>query len=103
MKILIKKVSENIAIYRCPATGITWVEDHCAGIRHSAHPNISNTGNVAGMKQKYWNKADRTEQTDGYIYNIDQLIITDPLDEIARQYCRCEGNHDPAKREKSIS
>lgn len=101
MKIMVKKISENIAIYRCSRTGIAWVEDCCSGLRHSAHPNIS-TGNIAG-KQKYWNKTGRTEQTDGYIYNIDQLVLTGPLDEIARQYCRCEGNHDPAKREKSIS
>jgi hypothetical protein len=101
MKIMVKKISENIAIYRCPATGITWVEDHCAGLRHSAHPNISNTGNVAGMRQRGWNK-DQTKQADGYIYNIDRLIITDPLDEIARQYCRCGGNHNLNKRQKKL-
>ena len=94
MKEKIKENAEYIILYRCPRTGIAWVENGKTGNRHSAHPNIDATGSVKGMKSRgFWKQHDRKVKTNGTIYNIDKLVVNDALDEIARQYCRCGGKH----------
>lgn len=94
MKEKIKEIAEYITLYWCPRTGIAWVENSKTGNGHSAHPNIDATGSVKGMKNRgFWKQHDRTVKTNGTIYNIDKLVVTDALDEIARQHCRCGGKH----------
>ena len=89
------KVGEHTTLKTDPATGIAWVEDTSTGIGHSCHGNIDASGSVRGMKARgWWRKTDRTVRSHGFIYNIDTLIISDELDEIARQNCRCGGRHD---------
>ena len=93
-KTLIKEIRPYVELYRDNETGIAWVEDGTTGNGHSCHPNIDTSGSVRGMKQRgYWGKNDRTVRCHGFIYNIDRLVVTDELDEIARQHCRCGGKH----------
>lgn len=93
-KVLIKKLSEYVHLYRCPRTGLAWIENGNAGIAHSAHPNIHESGSVMGMKKLgYWDKKARAVRSHGFIYNIDSLIITDIYDQIAADYCQCGGRH----------
>lgn len=89
-KIKIKEIAPHKTLYRCSITGIAWVEDGSSGTGHSAHANIHKTGSVQGMKrQKYWKHMDRVERTNNFIYNIDTLIISDELDQIAADHCLC--------------
>lgn len=93
-KVLLKEIDSNIELYRDSRTGVAWVENGRTGNQHSCHPNIDATGSVKGMKNLgYWNKEDRTIKTRGTIYNIDKLVVTDQLDELAKQYCKCGGKH----------
>jgi hypothetical protein len=49
---------------------------------------------VTGMKGRgYWRDEDRAVKSHGFIYNIDSLVVTDELDELARQHCECGGKH----------
>ena len=90
----ISDVRPHITLHRCPRTGIAWVEDGTTGVAHSAHSNISATGSVRGMKARgYWDKADRTVRTHGFIYNISKAVVHDELDRIAAQHCQCGGTH----------
>lgn len=89
-KILLKKIAPYKTLYRCPNTGIAWVENGSTGNGHSAHANIHRTGSVQGMKkQGYWKSNARVERTNGFIYNIDTLVISDELDQIAANNCLC--------------
>lgn len=89
-KIKIKEIAPYKTLYRCSNTGIAWVEDGTSGNGHSAHANIHGTGSVQGMKrQGYWEAKARVERTNGYIYNIDTLVISDKLDQIAADHCLC--------------
>ena len=89
-KIFIKTIEQYVDLYRCPRTGIAWVENGKTGSGHSAHPNIDSTGSIKGMKSRgYWREKDRTKKTNGTIYNIDKLVISDPLDQIAADHCQC--------------
>jgi hypothetical protein len=94
MKRLIQQVDEYTRLYRDDRNGIAWVEDGHTGMGHSAHPNISVTGSVRGMRALgYWPKNERVVRSHGWQYNIDRCIVTDELDELARQHCRCGGRH----------
>jgi hypothetical protein len=94
MKQLLKEVGPHKHLYRDTATGIAWVEDGSTGCGHSCHPNISETGSVTGMKGRgYWRDEDRAVKSHGFIYNIDSLVVSDDLDEMARQHCQCGGKH----------
>ena len=94
-KVLIQEVRPHVRLYRDPKNGIAWVEDGTSGLGYSAHSNISSTGSVRGMKNLgHWRKTARTVRSHGWIYNIDSCIVTSELDEIAREACRCGGNHD---------
>lgn len=92
-KELIQQISEHVALYRDPRTGIAWVEDGTTGCGHSCHPNIDRTGSVRGMKSRFWGKKDRVVRSHGFIFNIDRLATSDELDELARKHCRCGGKH----------
>ena len=84
----------NQILYRDSKTGIAWVDNGSTGQGHSAHPNISATGSIRGMKALgYWGKSDRCVRSHGFIYNIDKLVVSDDLDELARRNCKCGGVH----------
>lgn len=94
MKQLLQTVRPNVILYRDQKTGIAWVENGESGCGHSAHPNISATGSVRGMKDRgYWGKEDKTVRTHGFIYNIDMSVVSDELDDLARKHCQCGGKH----------
>lgn len=93
-KVLLEAIRPHVKLYRDPKTGIAWVENGESGCGHSAHPNIDATGSIRGMKARgYWRKADRCVRSHGFIYNTDSLVVSDELDEVARQHCRCGGAH----------
>ena len=93
-KTLIMEIEPYVKLYRDTKTGIAWVEDGRTGSGHSAHPNISGTGSVRGMKDLgYWRKADRAVRSHGWIYNIDRSAVSDALDYLAMKNCRCGGKH----------
>jgi hypothetical protein len=97
-KQLIKKVGPYQNLYRDTANGLAWVEDGSTGLGHSCHPNIDASGSVSGMKKRgYWNKNDRTVNSHGFIYNIDEYVVSDALDRLAGQNCRCGGYHGGAR------
>lgn len=94
-KKLLRQVSEYVYLYRDTRTGIAWVENGSTGGGHSAHANIDASGSVRGMVSRgYWRKTDRTVRSHGCIYNIDTLVVTDELDQIAADHCQCGGKHD---------
>lgn len=94
MKQLLQQVRPNVNLYRDTTTGIAFVEDGTSGCGHSSHPNIDASGSVRGMKYLgYWEKKARTVRSHGFIYNIDKVVVSDDLDEIARQHCQCGGVH----------
>lgn len=94
MKVHVRTIKQYVELFRDTRSGIAWVEDGTSGCGHTCHPNIDASGSVAGMKQLgYWRREDRTIRSHGFIYNIDRLVVTQELDEIARQECRCGGNH----------
>lgn len=87
-------LAEDVTLYRDMRTGIAFVEDGTSGVIHSAHPNISATGSVAGMREQgYWGKKDRVVEMRGFIYNIDKVAISSALDEVAKDNCQCGGAH----------
>ncbi|QST02162.1 hypothetical protein IMZ31_22175 (plasmid) [Pontibacillus sp. ALD_SL1] len=88
----IKEIKPYVTLFRDNRTGIAWVENGNTGNEHSAHPNIDRSGSVRGMKRLgYWDTDDRVVQCNGSKYNVSKVVVTDELDEIAKQYCRCEG------------
>ena len=93
-KTFVKYIKPYVELHFDRKTGIAWIEDHSAGIGHSAHPNISVTGSIRGMKALgYWQKDDRVVRSHGFYYNIDHCVISTEYDRIASQYCKCGGNH----------
>lgn len=93
-KQLLKQIDEVTELYRDTNTGIAWVENGHTGSGHSAHPNIDVSGSVSGMKKLgYWGQKDRIVRSHGFYYNIDRVVITDDLDKVAAEHCRCGGKH----------
>jgi hypothetical protein len=93
-KTLVRVLSETATLHRDPKTGIAWVEDTKLGCGHSAHPNISDTGSVRGMKDRgYWAKDAKTVRSHGFIFNISSIVLTDEYDRIAAQACQCGADH----------
>ena len=87
----VKKLAEYVELHRDRKTGIAWVANGTTGQGHSAHPNIDASGSITGMvKLGHWAKSDRKIRSHGFIYNIDRLVITDPLDQAAADACRCQ-------------
>lgn len=90
----IQQISEYVALYRDPKTGIAWIEDGGIGLSYSAHPNIHHTGSIRGMKDRgFWGKKDRCVHSHGYIYNIDVSYAGSKFGKIAREHCQCGGKH----------
>lgn len=89
-KTFVREIEPYIELHKCNRTGIAWVENGKAGCGHSAHPNIDSTGSVSGMKKLgYWAEDAQTVKTNGAIYNIDRLVVTDKYDQIAADHCDC--------------
>lgn len=91
----VRELMPFVKLYRDDDNGITWVEDHSTGERVSAHPYISSTGSVAGMKKMgYWGKDDKIVESHGYMYNISRFVGDDEsIDEfemVAANECMCE-------------
>mgnify|MGYP007088346073 CR=1 FL=1 len=94
----LQTITAHIVLYRDSDTGLAWVENGSSGVRHTAHPNIDETGSVAGMRDRgYWGRNDRTVTLDGFIYNIDRSVVDDEYDRLANDHCECGGNHSPAQ------
>ena len=91
MKQHIRNISEYVDLYRDDRTGIAWIENGKTGGGHTCHPSIDATGSVIGMKQNGgWKQSDRCIKTAGAIHNIDRFVVTDDLDQIAADECRCQ-------------
>ena len=94
MKRLLKQIDECTELYRDDRTGIAWVENGHTGNGHCAHPNISASGSISGMKKLgYWDKQDHCVKSHGFIYNIDIFVVSDDLDRLAAEHCQCGGKH----------
>jgi hypothetical protein len=94
-KQLIAQLGPHQKLYRYDGTGIAVVEDTSTGSGHSAHPNISATGSVRGMKARgFWGKHDRCVRSGSWVYNVSRCLITDKYDRIAAEHCQCGGRHD---------
>jgi hypothetical protein len=94
MKQFIRKIEENINLYRDDKSGIAWIEDGRTGLEIGVHANIHSSGSVAGMKNlKYWGKKSRTVRSHGFIYNIDSFVCDkeNELEMIVAGECRCQG------------
>lgn len=92
MRKMIREISEHVTLYRDDKSGIAWIEDGNTGCGVSAHPNISSSGSVRGMKDLgYWRKSDRVVRSHGFAYNIDILAVdkNDPLEKLVASECRC--------------
>lgn len=89
----VRELMPFVKLYRDDNNGIAWVEDHSTGHRVSAHPYISSTGSVAGMKKMgYWGKDDKIVESHGYMYNISRFVCdeSDELEMVAAKECMCE-------------
>jgi len=87
----VRQVREYVDLHRDPRTGIAWVENGSTGCGHSAHPNIDASGSVRGMVSLgHWKKSERKIRSHGFIYNIDRLVVSDDLDQLAADECRCQ-------------
>ena len=94
MKQLVREIRPHVRLYSDPKSGIAWVENGEVGLGHSSHPNIAASGSVRGMKQLgYWEKDAKTVRSHGFIYNVDRVVVSDELDDLARQHCHCGGQH----------
>ncbi len=87
---LIQQLNQNQSLHQNPKTGITWVEDKSTGSAHSCHPNIHASGSPSGMKKLgYWQNTDWIIKSDGYYYNLSSIVISNKLNAIAAENCRC--------------
>lgn len=91
MKRLIKEIKPYVELYINDNTGIAWIENGSTGNGHSCHPNIDVTGSVSGMKKLgYWKQDDAIIKSNGFYYNTSKYSVSDELDEIAGQHCKCD-------------
>lgn len=87
----VKHIGDYKDLYRNTNTGIAFINDGSTGLRHSCHSNIDASGSIRGMKERgFWGKKDRCIKCNGFIYNIDTLVIHDDLDRIASENCMCQ-------------
>lgn len=86
---LIEQLSPCVAVWRDEETGLAWVD--AGGRKFFCHPDTVGRGSPAA---KWWAENARTLSFEGYLYNIDEMVIAFEEDEIARQHCRCGGWHD---------
>ena len=78
------RVKQTGEICNLPYIGqVVTIANGSVGIQHSAHPNISANGSVAGMKKLgFWNKTDITVRQRGFAYNISKTACSHLLDEL---------------------
>mgnify|MGYP001560152951 CR=1 FL=1 len=89
------EIDPHRILVRDARTGIARVEDGTTGTAASCHPNIAQSGSIRGMKQRgYWDRHARTVRAFGFVYNIDEVVCSDELDDIARAFCWCGGACD---------
>lgn len=91
MTTLVREVRKYVELHRDRRNGIAWVEDGTSGCGHSCHANIDESGSVEGMRNLYpsWHKG-RILKSHGFYYNIDSLVVTSELDQLAADECRCQ-------------
>lgn len=90
----IRETGQYKTLRRDTDTGIAWIADGSTGLRYSVHPSIDASGSVKGKKDRGdWARDARTVKCDGFIYNIDELIVTSDDDRIVAEECRCGGSH----------
>lgn len=70
------------------------IKNYSAGIEHCAHPNISVTGSVSGMRKLgYWRKTDIVYRQGSAWYNVSQIVTSHLLDELCLALedtgCKC--------------
>lgn len=75
------------------STGLAWIEDTSSGTCHSAHPNISVTGNLRAYKKRYGLQDCVFKRQRGFYHNTSYFVASSPEDRIAASHCRCGGNH----------
>lgn len=91
IKVLNPPLPENVELRIHNNTGIAEIADGRHGSAHTCHPSIDSTGSITGMKNKgYWRKDARTRRAFGCIFNIDSLVSTDDLDDLAMKHCVCD-------------
>ncbi|WP_336794191.1 hypothetical protein [Gordonia malaquae] len=94
-ELLVEAIAPHVDLYRDPETGLAFAKDRSAGVLNTVHPSIDASGSVAGMVDRgYWSKGDHTIKVNGFIYNIDLLVISDDVDRIVVQHCQCGGAHN---------
>jgi hypothetical protein len=87
---ILRELQPHVTLCRDRVTGVAWVEDGRSGLGHSCHPNIDETGSPQGMvKRGYWKRSDRLAHSHGFIYNVERVVVTDELDKVAQEACRC--------------
>jgi hypothetical protein len=93
-----QELAPRIALMCDDETGIARIEHYRTGRGHAAHPNIKRPRSADEMKRRgAGGKEDRVVQSQGFLYNIDRLVIDEPLDDVARQHCQCGGNHTTSR------
>ena len=95
----VREVRPHARLHRDRETGIAWIEDGTTGLAHSCHPNVSVNGDLEGMRRQYWKDA-RIMHSHGFYYNVDLLVSSDALDDIARQECCCVACAERWRNEK---
>ena len=92
-KVLLKDLGLGRKLYQDSKTGLTRVEDGRSGTGHSAHPSADPGVTKSALRQRKWSDDDKIVRAFGLKYNISQLHCKDEWDHLARQHCRCGGQH----------
>lgn len=93
-----RELAPGVMLMWDDVSGIARVENYNTGLGYAAHPNIKYPRSAEDMRKRgAWKADERTVESQRFIYNIDRLTIRDPLDDVARQHCRCGGKHDVAQ------
>ena len=98
MKQLIKKIGNTLELYRCPETGIAWIDKKESRQMmisyYAAHPQLSAKANMPFMIEKgKWSPHARQVRTNGIIYDISQGLARNKYEKMAAEHCRCSGVH----------
>jgi hypothetical protein len=88
-RVVLAQRDEHTTLCRDPKSGIAWVEDGRAGVVHTCHPNVSDLAN----SDDAYGPGANVRRSHGWLYHVDVCIVSDELDELARQNCQCGGTH----------
>lgn len=94
MKVLVRRISKYVRLYRDDESGMAWIEDGHTGFSSNVHPSTDSSFGVDGMKScGYWGMKDRIVESNGIIYNIDRLVYdrNNLLEKIVKKECMCQG------------